>query len=84
MEGEKGARGSGAPLQVPKHLSTCTVPKFKSYLWEISRGFNRRLNKLYIYTQKVWPEYGKARKSECYGEVLGGNLFLKFIEPTEA
>lgn len=32
----------------------------------------------------VWPKYGKARELECYGEVLGGNLFLKFIEPTEA
>jgi hypothetical protein len=25
-------------------------PKFKSFLWEISRGFNRRLNKLHINT----------------------------------
>lgn len=48
----KGARCSGAALQLPKPLSTCPVPKFKSYLWEISRGFNRSLNKLYIYTQK--------------------------------
>ena len=48
----KGARCSGAALQRSKPLSTCPVPKFKSYLWEISRGFNRSLNKLYIYTQK--------------------------------
>lgn len=39
---------------------------------------------MYKHTEIVWPEYGKARKSECYDEVLGGNLFLKFIEPTEA
>lgn len=48
----KYARCSGAALQRPKPLSTCPVPKFKSYLWEISRGFNRGLNKLYIHTQK--------------------------------
>lgn len=37
-----------------------------------------------MHTDIVGPESGKARKSHCYGEVLGGNLFLKFIEPTEA
>lgn len=49
---KRGGRYAGLLCRYQCHLNIVPVLKFKSYLWETSRGFNRRLNKLYINTQK--------------------------------